>query len=82
MLVQAGLCRTCSETTLLVFPRDGSNIHDSELYLYEKMAKMLKNCSIHAILQNSTRVSYFEDNHNYVPLYSYRICLADTVGLV
>ena len=25
MLVQAGLCRTCSETTLLVFPRDGSN---------------------------------------------------------
>ena len=25
MLVQAGLCRTCSETTLLVLPRDGSN---------------------------------------------------------
>ena len=25
MLVQAGLCRTCSETTLLVFPRGGSN---------------------------------------------------------
>ena len=24
MLVQAGLCQTCSETTLLVFPRDGS----------------------------------------------------------
>ena len=24
MLVQLGLCRTCSETTLLVFPRDGS----------------------------------------------------------
>ena len=24
-LVQAGLCRTWSETTLLVFPRDGSN---------------------------------------------------------
>ena len=23
VLVQAGLCRTCSETTLLVFPRDG-----------------------------------------------------------
>ena len=23
-LVQAGLCRTCSETTLLVFPRGGS----------------------------------------------------------
>ena len=27
VLVQAGLCRTCSETTLLVFPRDGSNVH-------------------------------------------------------
>ena len=26
MLVQAGLCRTCSETTLLVFPRGGSFI--------------------------------------------------------
>ena len=26
MLVQVGLCRTCSETTLLVFPRGGSNI--------------------------------------------------------
>ena len=25
MTVQAGLCQTCSETTLLVFPRDGSN---------------------------------------------------------
>ena len=24
VLVQTGLCRTCSETTLLVFPRDGS----------------------------------------------------------
>ena len=24
VLVQVGLCRTCSETTLLVFPRDGS----------------------------------------------------------
>ena len=27
VLVQAGLCRTCSETTLLVFPRGGSNIY-------------------------------------------------------
>ena len=24
---QTGLCRTCSETTLLVFPRDGSILH-------------------------------------------------------
>ena len=28
MLVQAGLCRTCSETTLLVFPRGGSILHE------------------------------------------------------
>ena len=27
VLVQASLCRTCSETTLLVFPRGGSNDH-------------------------------------------------------
>ena len=26
MLVHVGLCQTCSETTLLVFPRGGSNI--------------------------------------------------------
>ena len=26
VLVQVGLCRTCSETTLLVFPRGGSLI--------------------------------------------------------
>ena len=25
VLVQVGLCQTCSETTLLVFPRGGSN---------------------------------------------------------
>ena len=25
VLVQPGLCRTCSETTLLVFPREGSD---------------------------------------------------------
>ena len=26
VLVQVGLCQTCSETTLLVFPRGGSNV--------------------------------------------------------
>ena len=26
VLVQLGLCQTCSETTLLVFPRNGSNL--------------------------------------------------------
>ena len=28
VLVQAGLCQICSETTLLVFPRDSSNIQE------------------------------------------------------
>ena len=28
VLVQVGLCRTCSETTLLVFPRGGSCVDD------------------------------------------------------
>ena len=30
MLVQVGLCRNCSETTLLVFPRGGSNLLKSK----------------------------------------------------
>ena len=30
MLVQAGLRRTCSETTLLVFPQGGSNVSGRE----------------------------------------------------
>ena len=33
VLVQAGLCRTCLETTLLVFPRGGSCV-DLRLYMY------------------------------------------------
>ena len=31
VLVQLGLCRTCSETTLLVFPRGGSNFQRTNL---------------------------------------------------
>ena len=34
VLVQAGLCRTCSETTLLVFPRGGSIIHHSSVHYF------------------------------------------------
>ena len=33
VLVQAGLCRTCSETTLLVFPRGGSIMSNRKLHL-------------------------------------------------
>ena len=38
MLVQVGLCRTCSETTLLVFPRGGSyNRISSWHYCFKSM---------------------------------------------
>ena len=33
VLVQAGLCRTCSKTTLLVFPRGGSYVDRVQLLL-------------------------------------------------
>ena len=33
VLVQVGLCRTCSETTLLVFPRGGSFVTSTSLVL-------------------------------------------------
>ena len=33
VLVQPGLCRTCSETTLLVFPRGGSNVVTTGCFL-------------------------------------------------
>ena len=36
MLVQAGLCRICSETTLLVFPRGGSNAENMHLLFLTK----------------------------------------------
>ena len=55
MLVQAGLCRTCSETTLLVFPRGGSTVvifaatepDPVKCTIFDKRRKELKftNCS-------------------------------------
>ena len=45
MLVQAGLCPTCSETTLLVFPRGGSNlsfqVFNRELHFLYRLANPL-----------------------------------------
>ena len=37
--VQAGLRQTCSETTLLVFPRDGSYNNEIKIYIYIKKQK-------------------------------------------
>ena len=48
--VQAGLCRTCSETTLLVFPRDGS--------FDEQIDFLLKFCYNAAIHDSSKFTSY------------------------
>ena len=54
MLVQAGLCRICSETTLLVFPRGGSNGNINIFYVINSMsaiiAKRLKIIKIIIIL--------------------------------
>ena len=33
VLAQAGLCQTCSETTLLVFPRGGSSVKRELIFL-------------------------------------------------
>ena len=38
-LVQAGLCRTCSETTLLVFPRGGSSNALSDTHVQVKLRR-------------------------------------------
>ena len=40
MLVQLGLCQTWSETTLLVFPRDGSFITEKRLSQKHQKAKI------------------------------------------
>ena len=42
MAVQPGLCRTCSETTLLVFPRDGLNNENVSLFLLQQMPVFTK----------------------------------------
>ena len=48
VLVQAGLCRNCSETTLLVFPRGGSSIEDGsrlEIVVLERRGIVLSHPS-------------------------------------
>ena len=39
--VQPDLCRTCSETTLLVFPRGGSNLDNTQHCVMLKISKMI-----------------------------------------
>ena len=51
MLVQPGLCRTCSETTLLVFPRGGSFLSESASY-YHKDKLHLNSFGTQKLLRN------------------------------
>ena len=44
MPVQAGLCQTCSETTLLVFPRGGS--FECQEAIQEQNDKVPNNCGV------------------------------------
>ena len=46
MTVQVGLCRTCSETTLLVFPRGGSYIINNDSFdVKTENRQQCKSCS-------------------------------------
>ena len=46
VLVQVGLCRTCSETTLLVFPRGGSNVCFINTSTYSNSIMILMFCTV------------------------------------
>ena len=41
VLVQAGLCRTCSETTLLVFPRGGSYVMNTHINTFAGICNII-----------------------------------------
>ena len=57
MLVQASLCRTCSETTLLGFPRDGSFV----LIIFQPKDKEVKAKSGHKFISASVSNSMLCD---------------------
>ena len=63
VLVQAGLCRTCSETTLLVFPRGGSFNEVKRLYFYFVGSRyMLGGNNNIMYLQNKIQQSFSVDH--------------------
>ena len=58
MLVQAGLCRTCSETTLLVFPVGGS-IHNIVGFILKQTVFLVCTCMVRttpSFLRQPTRL--------------------------
>ena len=58
VLVQVGLCRTCSETTLLVFPRGGSNARTNHIFRWQNLPQM----------QIPYLMNKFKDDPNLHPL--------------
>ena len=52
MTVQAGLCRTCSETTLLVFLRGGSNVFKLDITSIKVMTSVIKCLQINRLRRN------------------------------
>ena len=71
MLVQAGLCRTCSETTLLVFPRGGSS--DRQIcsvaeasYRLEKLGMETNVIIVSAELWNERQIGFAQSVSMYI----------------
>ena len=61
MTAQLGLCQTCSETTLLVFPRDGSNgLHPPTLHVLSDDGAIM-NFGILSPNRVPRTILYFED---------------------
>ena len=64
MTVQAGLCRTCSETTLLVFLRGGSNVFKLDITSIKVMTSVIKCLQIR--LNFSDTRFFFLSLHNAI----------------
>ena len=77
MLVQAGLCRTSSETTLLVFPRGGSYLYHKHIFsiielslffwraIYPQPIKSYRSTLSNLFLQ------LLQTNYGYIPYSKY-----------
>ena len=57
MLVQAGLCQACSENTLLIFPRGGSNDKIDTFFYLQPICVFIKTNSIVKVINGGTVVN-------------------------
>ena len=64
--VQVGLCRTCSETTLLVFPRGGSYVHAVHADLFEDEMHVLLECTAYAEQRRDLEAKIFKLGYTQV----------------